>query len=46
MEQRDLILEMVEFLNDNGQYYSFVEFCQERGYSENDVENAIMKAEQ
>ena len=46
MDKEELVLELINFLNENGEYYNFVNFAQDKGYSEEEVDSVITKVEE
>lgn len=46
METSELVTEMEDFLNDQGQWTAFMEFCKKKGFKESQVEKAFEDAKQ
>lgn len=46
MNLEDLTIELIGFLNETGNYFNFLEYMTDRGYSESEIETAVEKAEE
>lgn len=46
MNLNDLTIELIDFLNDSGNYRNFIDFMHDKAYSELEIEEALEKAEQ
>jgi hypothetical protein len=46
MDLQELTQELIEFLNSTGQFQSFLDWEEERGYDRDELENNMEKAEE
>jgi len=46
MNDKELALEMLNYLNEMGQYQKFLEWAEERGFDKDDLESDIDKLEE